>query len=610
MLDPWEELEKRQPGLLERIEAKLTETSGNGWARLREADLEGYPRRPFVGGWRLPITFSDNAIRRLDILIHPWFPHSPPRTAMVDHPDFLVWPHVERDGILCLLPNMHEVNVDDPVGVIVDLIGRSCRAIEELIEGTIVERDFREEFLTYWAYDTNFGTACLNSILDPSGPSRSIRIWRGRAFRLLGENDDALTSWLTRRFDSDKPTAFKFEDAVFIWRETPLLPSQYPRTAKELLDIASATDDDAVAAIETALASGSSDITAIIGSIGRGGPGLISVIVPAPVDRVKARGKSDPLHRGFRKGAAPTSLLMQRFLGSSEVKRVGVFRADAPWVHGRGRDARTASLLKSAVTLFGAGSIGGPLVSLLLKAGVGTVHVVDFDTLSWANVGRHELGATSVGENKALALATKLQREYPHLTVVGHDAMMQSIIAEKPDWFLSSALIVSVTGSWSGENALNDWHKASGRAVPIVYGWTEAHAVAGHAVAIGQTGGCLRSGIDPTGVPAFQVAKWTSASTMEEEPACGAHYQPYGPVELGHVVNVIGELVLDGLLGKISTSTHRIWIGRAGLLSEAGGEWTEEFLQLPGATSHGGQLLDRTWSPMCGCCEIGQSRAA
>ena len=64
----------------------------------------------------------------------------------------MTWPHVESDGILCLLPNMAECDPDDPYGVAENLLNRSVRLVEELLEGTIVERDFREEFLTYWAY--------------------------------------------------------------------------------------------------------------------------------------------------------------------------------------------------------------------------------------------------------------------------------------------------------------------------------------------------------------------------------------------------------------------------------------------------------------------------
>ena len=64
----------------------------------------------------------------------------------------MTWPHVESDGILCLLPNMAECDPDDPFAVAENLLHRSVQLVEELIEGSIVERDFREEFLTYWAY--------------------------------------------------------------------------------------------------------------------------------------------------------------------------------------------------------------------------------------------------------------------------------------------------------------------------------------------------------------------------------------------------------------------------------------------------------------------------
>lgn len=89
--------------------------------------------------------------------------------------------------------------------------------------------------------------------------------------------------------------------------------------------------------------------------------------------------------------------------------------------------------------------------------------------------------------------------------------------------------------------------------LPVVYRWTEAHAVAGHAGAMTPGDGCLRCGLDRTGVPHVQVAAWPDEQAVAfEEPACGAHYQPYGPIELGFVTSLVAQLALDCLLGKVT----------------------------------------------------------
>lgn len=47
-------------------------------------------------------------------------------------------------------------------------------------------------------------------------------------------------------------------------------------------------------------------------------------------------------------------------------------------------------------------------------------------------------------------------------------------------------------GDWEAEGGLNEWHVASGRQIPDVYGWTEPFACAGHAVAICREEGVLQ----------------------------------------------------------------------------------------------------------------------
>jgi hypothetical protein len=63
--------------------------------------------------------------------------------------------------------------------VATNLLHRSIRLIEELLEGTIIDRDFREEFLTYWAYKAHSSGTHLYSLITPAPPSRLVQVWRG-----------------------------------------------------------------------------------------------------------------------------------------------------------------------------------------------------------------------------------------------------------------------------------------------------------------------------------------------------------------------------------------------------------------------------------------------
>jgi hypothetical protein len=161
---------------------------------------------------------------------------------------------------------------------------------------------------------------------------------------------------------------------------------------------------------------------------------------------------------------------------------------------------------------------------------------------------------------------------------------------------MASDVVVSTMGSWRAEGRLNDWHVREDRPLPIVYGWTEAHASAGHAVVIAKDGGCLRCGVSRTGVPTFRVSSWPEGgSGAMEEPACGAHYQAYGPIELGYINSLIAEAALDCLLDKPTTSTHRIFAGRRSLMDRAGGSWSPEWIAAYPERGDGGFVVERPW---------------
>jgi hypothetical protein len=232
----------------------------------------------------------------------------------------------------------------------------------------------------------------------------------------------------------------------------------------------------------------------------------------------------------------------------------------------------------------------------LAEAGVGSILLVDPETLSYANVGRHPLGAGSVGSLKAPALAKRISGDFPHIVeVTSSTEQCENLLVLKPDTLASKDLIVSAMGSWSAEGALNDWHLSQGRARPIVYGWTEAHACAGHTVLVTNKGGCLGCGMGPFGNPLFRVTDWPEGQTLRAEPACGAVFQPYGPIELSHIVALIAELSVDALLDSRRAATHRMWAARKQQLERAGGVWTENWLTETGERSDGGFIFERAW---------------
>lgn len=588
-----------------RLEETLRERTGQVPERLDAATIvSDYPTRDWItAGWRISVAFSDGATRRIDLLAGSHFPTTPVRTALVDHPQAMTWPHVESDGVLCLLPNIAEWDPDDPSAVALGLVHRSIGLIEELLEGSIVERDFREEFVTYWGYKVHSRGEALFSLVAPAPPSRRVWVWRGKGLEVVGDDQESLASWVHHRFGDKTPV--KTEAAAFLWLDTPPLPAEYPETAADLYRMAEKIGEDAKTALEEVAGDEPDEVLTLLGAIGRGGAAVIGVKAFNPKrSNGRPRAPDEPLSVGFRPRHTPQPLLLGRFFGALPVVRTQVQRADAAWVHGRGQDPRTRRLLGKTVVIVGCGSVGGPVACALAQAGAGRIVLVDPETLGWPNVGRHPLGAADVGRNKAEALAERLRTDYPHLTVEHRPCGLHRLIATEGNLLAAADLIVAATGNWVAESALNRWHIAQGREKPVLYGWTEAHACTGHAVAIGGEDGCLQCHIGRTGAPDLAVIAWPAGGDASlEEPACGAHYQPYGPVELAYVTAMIAETAMDCLLEPPPRSFSRVVVAARPRLEALGGRLTEAWRAQFGEGDGGVRTVDRSWlTRNCAAC--------
>jgi adenylyltransferase/sulfurtransferase len=80
-----------------------------------------------------------------------------------------------------------------------------------------------------------------------------------------------------------------------------------------------------------------------------------------------------------------------------------------------------AKLLRARVLVVGAGGLGAPLLLYLAAAGVGTLGVVDFDTVDLTNLQRQIIHATDrVGEAKTASAARSIAALNPEVRVIEH----------------------------------------------------------------------------------------------------------------------------------------------------------------------------------------------
>lgn len=102
--------------------------------------------------------------------------------------------------------------------------------------------------------------------------------------------------------------------------------------------------------------------------------------------------------------------------------------------------AGQAKLLGAHVVIVGAGGIGCPAIAYLAAAGVGTLRVIDHDTVSLSNLQRQILfGAEDIGKPKAEAARDAAERINPDCHLI---PINQRITADNADVLLRDADVI------------------------------------------------------------------------------------------------------------------------------------------------------------------------
>ena len=564
---------------------------------LSQSELESYKTRRVTSGWRIR-QFPGWDGRGLDLLVDGDFPYSAPRVGLPHGPRALEHPHVEDDGVVCVLPSQATTSSRDPTGV-ADYV---LREVVALLQSPLSDQDFRNEFLSYWSIKTDKGPPFI-SLLEPCGPSREVVLWRG-THCVCGENRDAVGEWLVC-YGVKKPAGgFAFREAILIWLPQPLAPNDYPKTNADVHRLVGEKAENSLVLLERAASSPLSELHVVIGAPTPHGLCFAAMILPSP--------KSKELMRGFRPGRVPKSVVASRFLGGKKIRRDTVNRADHGWVHGRDQDTRQRTLRTVSVLVLGCGALGSGVARLLAQSGVGHLTLIDDQLLDWPNISRHVLGAGSVSNNKATALADSLRRDFPHLPGIEGRAVTFGLAnRDLIDHLQQFSLVVCTTGEWRVDALVNDLQQSGRASSHILYGWMEAHGSATHALFIPKKGedGCLRCGFSDEGVPELPVTLWPENGGHFQEPACGAVFSPFGAIELGWAQTLVAEFAIEALLGGIGGATCRTWLGSRSALEAAGGQWSQQWIEAVGDPGEGGVRVARDWpfSPTCPSCSQGRT---
>lgn len=559
--------------------------------RMTHDQLAALGRSGEWDGWHLPLPSKQGG--ELLLMLDADFPYSLPRIAIGGRSDLLKDPHVELKGLLCLAGDAARADTLDPRSV-VEYCYREALSLIAGNEAGENRDDFLTDFNAYWRRDSTSDFR-VRTWLNPREQSRLVAAWHGKEFYLVAETAHECSSWLTNRYGADERT---FHTAAVIWLETLPEPSKFPDNGADIFRLVRSQSVDGMAIFDALMRQTKGHSCLVLS--GRTVSGEVAQATTVIDDHKIVDGKSPapskPINRGFRPGKTPANVLAFRRAS----RRTQLDRVNA-W-HSRVRDGEPDELSRKSAAVIGCGSLGAGVAKLLLQSGVGQLLLIDPDDFSFVNVGRHELGADSVGKKKATTLRDKFRLMYPHAhRLEGYASTWQRAISRDPSIFRNCDLVLSLIGDWNSESALNDVQRSAGSGIssPIVYGWLEEQAGAAHALAIGSVGPCFRCGFSQTGTSYSPATKWTKLGVV----ACGAPTSVYGAVELGPAQSLVASLAIDLLLERAVPPVRRTWLAPSSVLDHGGGYWHPAWVEKFGDPGHGGVLTATAWpeKPSCPC---------
>jgi molybdopterin/thiamine biosynthesis adenylyltransferase len=209
------------------------------------------------------------------------------------------------------------------------------------------------------------------------------------------------------------------------------------------------------------------------------------------------------------------------------------------------------------ITLVGCGTIGSHLAKMLAQSGAGYgphahLRLVDQQTLTPGNVGRHLLGVPHIGMPKAIGVRDTLITLYPDLnTSAIFDDALKNLKALAADH-----LVIDATGDEGVANALNahfvERRKCAHPAPATVFGWLFGNGAAAQALCVTSAADacyrCLRP--DHGGPWRFSPLK-PEYETREVAAQCGeGPFFPYGVAAPVTAAALALQLALDWAKGE------------------------------------------------------------
>jgi hypothetical protein len=536
-----------------QVEEALERLRPGRWRRLLKVSPSHEASVHPTAAWRVDL--PENATRFPDVhhflvFADRAFPFSNIRIAAPGM-EWPKWPHVEYGDLLCLPPT----SPSSPVSARVE--AALTGAIELLNwSDEKARQEFGREFRTYWGWHVPENAPLIYSLADPSGPTRRAYSCSYEGGVLVGDKVEDLIAWIKNAVGAT--TDIRLGSAAIILLEQPLLPSEFPRAGKNVLELAGENAD--------ILLKSSLPLPVLLSSQTEDGRGFVGLMVlPVKDDSQRSR-------RGSISHSRAIALFNKTVTPPCRVERV-----DRSWVHGRDHGEEAVALKNKRVGLVGCGALGSQIAMALARAGIGRFVLVDKDSLHAHNISRHLLGAHYIGRKKAAALAEYMRAQLPSIVeVLPYSSAFEDLGTDRLAHLSECDVLITAGLERRGERAIDLWRAERSPPIPIVCSWVEEFALAGHAAAL-LGNDRLESGYGADGNFRFLATSWPNGAPLIHEVGCANDFQPFGAVDLLPTVQMTTHLCLEIIAGRREASCRKSWLGSRARARELGGVPTEYF---------------------------------
>jgi ThiF family/Prokaryotic E2 family B len=535
-------------------------------------------RPRMVEGWRLRWRG-----RELEVQVDADFPFSAARLYLVGYSRAQAEPHVEKDGKLCLAT---KAVPGDRIRSVRVALADAFRLLTEN-ETKRHDDDFRDDFGLYWLSWASRTDLRVEVMPGPGGARKTMlgrAVLTDRRVFVFPGKVDAGKFWKNLRGEAPK------------WlKETPVIsvdplpaPDRYPETAEELWALVEARSPDGADLLKRLMSNAPKEAFVVLaGKSPSGREHYAAMHLRRPVDREGQPANRRTMRKGIEKSDGSPRALFGRF----RLDRIATQRMDSS--ASRLLEGVRRQMADARVIVVGCGALGSGVTRMLAQAGVEHLGLVDPDILGWENIRRHELGGRAVGFGKAKSLASDIRADLPMIGIAeGYECTFAAFAREHPEVLKQADLIVCCTGDWVADASVEHALAQPGHKAAAVFGWMEPHALATHAVLIGNSGAKFADGFDDGGQFRLPVVVGGKPSP----PECGGASTPFGAVELAHAQALVSRLAIDALRGLAAVPTWRSWLADASDFREADASVTSGWAAVRGQPDEIGGPYEGDWT--------------